>query len=722
VAELPDGLESSPEQGWSSLPWIVRLSAGQGRAAATCLLLLLALLHYGAGEPAWSPVRNLLFDAYQRLMPRRMSHDKVVIVDIDDQSVAVFGRWPWPRTRLARLMEETHRLGALAVGLDIIMPEADDLSPAKVTGDRRDINDALRGALASLPSNDAVLADTLRRLPAVISRAAVSEESAQDVASHKQTPVVVTGDSPLPYLTSFKGHLSNLPELEAAAAGLGYLNDTRDRDGIVRAMPLVIAVGGALAPAFALELLRVATRETYYTVQSSAAGMLGIQVGDSFIPTDSDGGIRLRYSPAHAGRRVPAAAILRGELAPGALANQVALIGVTAVGISDVAATPVAARMDGVDIQAQLIENVLESTRLMRPVQVRWLELLGLVALGLLVIFFLPRLAPVYGVAIYLAGAAVLGLVSWISFQHFSVLYDPTLPAAGNGLIVALLLTLGFSASDRRRRELDAALEAARIERFRIAGELRAAREIQMGMLPDPSAIDGLRANVEFFAMLEPAQEVGGDLYDGFMLDDQRFCFLIGDVTGKGVPAALFMALTKTLCKSLARREHVPLGQLLRSVNEEMSQENPAFMFVTAVIGVIDVVSGEVDLCNAGHDAPILLRVDQPPRLLDDPRGPPLCVVEDFPYERGQFKLETNDILLLTTDGVTEAADKQYKMYGLGRLLECLSGSGRPHTAALVCEKLYADVRRFTQGAPASDDITIMALRFTAPPGKTSAR
>jgi serine phosphatase RsbU (regulator of sigma subunit) len=236
-----------------------------------------------------------------------------------------------------------------------------------------------------------------------------------------------------------------------------------------------------------------------------------------------------------------------------------------------------------------------------------------------------------------------------------------------------------------------------------------------MGMLPDPKAIEGLRANVEFFAMLEPAREVGGDLYDGFMLDDHRFCFLIGDVSGKGVPASLFMALTKTLCKSLARREQVPLGQLLRSVNEEISQDNPAFMFVTAVIGVIDVGSGAVDLCNAGHDAPVLLRVDQPPLLLDDPRGPPLCVIEDFPYEPGRIKLEPNDILLLMTDGVTEAADRQYNMYGSARLLECLSGNGRPHTATLVCEKLYADVKRFTESAPASDDITIMALRFTAP-------
>jgi serine phosphatase RsbU (regulator of sigma subunit)/CHASE2 domain-containing sensor protein len=716
---LQESLENSATRGWSSKPWIVRLSAARGRGAAGALLLLLALIYPASGEEAWSPARNLLFDAYQRFMPRQISHHKVMIVDIDDQSVAVFGRWPWPRTRVARLIEETHRLGALAVGLDMIMPEADDLSPAKLVSDRRDIDHALLGALAALPSNDTVLADALRRIPSVISRAALVDGAAPvDVASREQTPVVVAGESPLPYLPSYKGHLSNLPELEAAASGIGYLNDTRDRDGVVRAMPVVIAVRGALAPVFALELLRVAMRETYYTIRSSAAGILGVQLGASFVPTGADGGIRLHYSPAFTARRVSAAAILRRELAPNALANQVAIIGVTAVGISDVAATPVAARMDGVDIQAQLIENIVDGTWLKRPGVARWVELLGLVILALLLIVYLPRLAPLYGVIIYLAGISAFGLCSWLSFQSFGVLYDPTFPAAGNSLIVAVLLTAGFSASDRRRRELDAALEAERIERFRIAGELRAAREIQMGMLPDPKAIEGLRANVEFFAMLEPAQEVGGDLYDGFMLDDHRFCFLIGDVSGKGVPASLFMALTKTLCKSLARREQVPLGQLLRSVNEEISQDNPAFMFVTAVIGVIDVRSGEVDLCNAGHDAPVLLRVEQPPLLLDDARGPPLCVIEDFPYEPGRIKLEPNDILLLMTDGVTEAADRQYNMYGSARLLECLSGNERPHTATLVCEKLYADVKRFTEGAPASDDITIMALRFTAPMGK----
>jgi serine phosphatase RsbU (regulator of sigma subunit)/CHASE2 domain-containing sensor protein len=697
------------------MPWIVRLSAGQGRVAAAGLLLLLALFHQRAGEQAWSPARNLVFDAYQRLMPRQISHYKVAIVDIDDQSLSAFGRWPWPRTRLARLIEETHRLGALAVGLDMILPEPDDRSPAGLAGDRKDMDEPLRAALAALPSNDAVLADALRRAPTVVSRAALLDSATEKASSRRQTPVVVVGESPLPYLPSFKGHLRNVPELEAAASGISYLNDTRDHDGVVRTMPLVIGVNGDLAPAFAVELLRVATGQTHYTVRSGDVGMLGVQLGTSFIPTDAEGRIRLHYTPAFMARRVPAAAILRGQLAPNALINQVAIIGVTAVGTSDVAATPVAARMHGVDIQAQLIENILDGTHLKRPGAVRLLELLGLVILALLLIIFLPRLPPVYGVLIFLAGATALMLVSWFSFQRFGVLYDPTLPMAGSGLVVALLLTAGFSASDRRRRELDAALEAERIERFRIAGELRAAREIQMGMLPDPKAIEGLRANVEFCAMLEPAQEVGGDLYDGFMIDEYRFCFLIGDVSGKGVPASLFMALTKTLCKSLARREKVPLGQLLRSVNEEISQDNPGFMFVTAVVGVMDIRNGEVHLCNAGHDAPILLRVNQPPRWVDDVRGPPLCVIEGFPYESGRIKLEPNDILLLTTDGVTEAADQRYNMYGAARMMQCFTEDRKSYTAALVCEKLYADVKQFTQGAPASDDITIMAVRFTGP-------
>jgi adenylate cyclase len=707
---------SDHKGGWSSNRVVKWLTGGHGRPVAIAALVLLVLFHVSLGERAWSVVRHLFFDAYQRLMPRTASRYRVIIVDIDDASQAAFGRWPWPRTRLARLVEATHELGAVAVGLDIIMPEADSTSPGLLLADRQDVSPALREALAGLPSNDTILAQTLRRIPSVIGRAGIIDAGTKNTPIGTQTAVLVVGESPIAQLQSYRRHLTNIPEIEGAAFGRGYLNDTRDRDGVVRTMPLLFAVNGQLAPSFALELLRVSTGQQWYGVHGRREAVRAVQIGTSLIPTDSEGRIRLHFSPAYAGRRVSAKAILRGELAPNSLANQIAIVGVTAIGITDVAATPIATRMDGVEIQAQSIENILDGALLNRPPASRWVELVALLTIAIALILFLPRLGPGFGVLIFLVGTVILWVASLIGFHQFKVLYDPTFATAGNALILTVLLTAGFSAADRRRRELDAALEAERIERFRMAGELKAAREIQMGMLPTPGAIPGLPSHIEFHAVLEPAQEVGGDLYDAFMLDERHFFFLIGDVSGKGVPASLFMALSKTLCKSLARREHVPLDALMRLVNEEISRENPAALFVTVIVGILDVQTGELELCNAGHDAPILLRINEPPRSLKGAGGPPLCVREDFPYTFDRRWLQSGDVLVMITDGVTEAEDSAQNFYGLPRVLEYLTMmEERQRHAADACQGIYEDVKRFSQGAPPSDDITIVAIRFSAP-------
>ena len=140
MAKTPADSGNVSLHGWSSIPVVVWFTGGQGRPAAIALVVLLSLFHISLGERAWSPIRNLIFDAYQRLMPRQVLRYPVVIVDIDDASLAALGRWPWPRTRLARLIEATHRSGALAVGLDIIMPEADSLSPGGLLVDRQDVS------------------------------------------------------------------------------------------------------------------------------------------------------------------------------------------------------------------------------------------------------------------------------------------------------------------------------------------------------------------------------------------------------------------------------------------------------------------------------------------------------------------------------------------------------------------------------------------------------
>jgi serine phosphatase RsbU (regulator of sigma subunit) len=254
---------------------------------------------------------------------------------------------------------------------------------------------------------------------------------------------------------------------------------------------------------------------------------------------------------------------------------------------------------------------------------------------------------------------------------------------------------------------------------MRMAGELRAAHDIQMGMVPPPGAIQGLPDTIDFHALLEPAEAVGGDLYDAFMLDPHHFCFLIGDVAGKGVPAALFMALSKTLFKSAALRVHMPLHELMMLVNAEISGENPAHLFVTIMAGLIDTRTGAMELCRAGHEAPILLRQGVAPCVLETPGGPPLCVLDDFPYTADRVQLQAGDVLIIITDGVTDAQDPDQTLYGRERTLACLNairqGERGALPAATACQGLYADVRHFMNGAVASDDITIVAIRFAGP-------
>jgi len=382
---------------------------------------------------------------------------------------------------------------------------------------------------------------------------------------------------------------------------------------------------------------------------------------------------------------------------------------------ADVKSTPITSRMDGVEIQAQIVENILDSSRLIRPDYAIWVELGTFMVLGIIFLFFLPRLHPGYGVAIFLLSTLILYSTALFTFAKTRTLYDPSFAVFGNILILIVLLAIGFSASNRRQRELDAALETEKLERMRLSGELGAAREIQLDMVPDPANIQGLPPHVQLDAILEPAYEVGGDFYDAFMIDERHLFFSVGDVSGKGVDAALFMALCKTLCKSIAMRGYVPLNELIRSVNWEVSQEDQSMLFVTMIAGIIDVVNGELQLCQAGHDAPILLRQNKPAEQISLEGGPPLCVMENYEYQIAHMQLQSGDMLVLISDGITEAQNLEEALYGIIKILNYLDTVDKEsHFAEAVCRGLYKDVKQYTKEASQSDDITIMTLKFDA--------
>ena len=271
-------------------------------------------------------------------------------------------------------------------------------------------------------------------------------------------------------------------------------------------------------------------------------------------------------------------------------------------------------------------------------------------------------------------------------------------------------LTLSF---DQMRHELALHLQdLARVarEKQRLASELEIAHQIQIGLLPSEHYLDAVCAHFELHAALRPARAVGGDLYSYFMLDPERFFVMVGDVSDKGIPAALFMAQTITLAKALAPRAQTPQN-LLRLLNLELCRGNDSCMFVTLLCGLLDTNSGNLVLASAGHEPPILCGQGTP-KLLNFATGAVLGLYEDSDYPEHHLRLHQGETLLMYTDGITEASDDHQHMYGIERTVECLAQMPATASTAGYIERLLGDVDRFVADAVQADDITLLALAW----------
>ncbi|HSB80561.1 MAG TPA: SpoIIE family protein phosphatase [Candidatus Methylomirabilis sp.] len=269
------------------------------------------------------------------------------------------------------------------------------------------------------------------------------------------------------------------------------------------------------------------------------------------------------------------------------------------------------------------------------------------------------------------------------------------------------LLIVGMNLLLRQQVRLRTeALRESLAAQARTASELRFARDIQMSFVPKQCpAVPGY----EIHGTLQPAREVGGDFYDCFLLDDDHLCILLGDVSGKGVPAALFMAVTKTLLSATALAMDSP-APILTRVNDRLSLNNDASMFVTVFCGILDVPSGRIVYTNAGHNPPAVLRHAGGIELLEAGRSPALGIEEGLEYEVFDAKLDPGDCLFLYTDGVTEAMNGQEEMFSEDRLwaeLSAASVGSAKDLAIAVLQKVTA----FTGDVPQADDIAVLVLR-----------
>ena len=422
-------------------------------------LAVIALVIAGAYSP-FSPLDRLnalVFDTYQKLKPRDATESAVAVVDIDDESIRRLGQWPWPRTVLASVVDRLTAEGAAAIGLDIVLSEPDRTSPALAVAqlEGQGFQITQPGSATEL-DHDRILAASFARAPVVTGL--VLSEGLDTPAPPPRAGFAFAGENPAAYLPSFPGAVRNLPVLDEAAPGLGVFSFPRQEDGVVRQIPLISRQGDSLYPALSIEALRVAQGASTLVIRSTGAsgefdtgrpGMTALKVGEFEIPTGPDGRIWVHYTREPTSPLIPVHRLL-GDPDPELTAQiqgRIVLVGTSAVGLRDLVATPLSAAFPGVQVHAEIVDQIVNGKFLTRPDWAIGFEIVVAIGLGLLVLAFLPWLST-FANAVVAAAALALSIgVGWFAFASHDLLLSPILPAQttllvyGVGSGVRLLLS-----------------------------------------------------------------------------------------------------------------------------------------------------------------------------------------------------------------------------------------------------------------------------------------
>ncbi len=433
-----------------------------------CLILAAGAAVQVVDPPFRNVLRTLAFDTYQRWLPRTDPPAPVRIVDIDDESLAREGQWPWPRAKVGVLLDRLRDAGAASVAFDMMFAEPDRTAPERVLRDWNAPPELAAALARSVPDPDAVFAEALAAGGAVTGFALTQDGRAAHLPAVKPR-FVIAGDDPRPFLHTFSGAVVALPALEAAASGNGAINPALDHDGVVRRVPLIARFRNEILPGLAAEALRVALGAPNLVVSSSGApgedrfgvktGINGVRIGPYTVKTDPSGAVWLHFSrsdvkpPPGVERNVPAWKIIAGDRAAlAAVDGAITFVGTSATGLQDLRFNPHGEVIPGVEMHAQLIEQIVHGTYLTRPDWADPAELCFLIAVGGTLVLLLGRVGALWSALIGLAAVAGAGAISWYAFISARLLIEPLYPS-----LIAAAIFLACTLLQRLQAELEQA-------------------------------------------------------------------------------------------------------------------------------------------------------------------------------------------------------------------------------------------------------------------------
>ena len=631
----------------------------------------------------------LNYDFFQSLFEEDFSTDEVVIVDIDEKSIEKLGQFPWRRDIYSNILSNLKSAGASVIAFDIFFSEDDKQNPVTILEEFEIIYNQ-----ENIINSDQIFLKSIKENNVILPLVGATKETKKNNFTIKSN-IIIRGENPLDYLYSYQGHISSLENFNNAAKGLGSISIIDSEDGILRYVPLILNISKKLTPSLSLEAIRLHNKEKSYLIETDQSGVQQIKTRSTNFETNENGLKFIKFKKFSENGYISASDIYQNNFNQNIVNNKIVLIGSSAEGVFDLVKIPTGDIIPGVQVHANIIENILSKDFLKISYITKIIENLILVISFLVIVIIGNYFKPIYSIINYLFLVIIIFAISIIIYKqnYFIEVYNIIL---FNAILFIFLLYSRFVEENKSSIENEKKQLVLKKER-EIAGE------VQKKLFP-------IKKDLENFVYAKniPAKDVSGDYFDYIKVSDDEIYFTLADVSGKGIKAGMLMANASSVFKSLSKLKF-SINELAQNINNQVKESSYKGMFITAVIGKLNVNSKTIEFVNFGHESIMCfdlkdksfsyIKAERPPLGLMNIKSPEII-------KTNSINIEDKKIFIYT-DGVTEGYiddDQEFTIKGIEKEILKFKIFDIKQIVDLVTSKL-------NNRENLRDDITMMGLQ-----------
>ena len=665
----------------------MRLFNKQRDTVAILIILILFLKFF---DPSFvRKISNLNYDTFQTIFTKNFDRQDIRIIDIDDKSIKEIGQFPWRRDKLAKIIDNLNKANPKVIAFDIFFSEADRENPFKI------LNELFINSENVLNSDEEFL-KSIERSKVVLPIVGLgkNQESEKNLNDNLKAKFIFKGKDAINSLYKFSNGLTSLKTINDKAKGVGSISIIDSEDGVLRYVPLLVGINNQVWPALSLETLRIANNQKNFLVASDELGIQTIKTRTDQFFTNENALIYLKYKNFNQEHYISAVDILRDDFDENEIKDKIIIVGSSAAGLYDLIKTPSGKIIPGVQVHANILDNIYKGDSIKINNITKIIENI-ILFIGLITLSIFPRILRAnYSIIffiLYILTIIALSIFLYNLNYFIDVFYT---------IIVSTILftvTIYFRFVDENKLAVENEKKQLVLKQEReIAGE------VQKKLFPTKK-----EKNDFIFAKNVPARDVSGDYFDYLKINDNEIYFTLADVSGKGVKAGMLMANASAVFRSMARLEK-PIPTIARFVNNQVNESSYKGMFITAVIGKLNIVEKKIEYINHGHESIMVVSKDFNFQYRQASM-PPLGLMkmnDDSSFKTTTENIEDN-VVLIYTDGVTEGYlenGSELRVEGLEKEIIKLNSREPGKIIDHVCKLLTKSKKKLR------DDITCLGI------------